>query len=199
MYAYIKGTLEEKTTDSIVIETAGIGYKIYVSEHTMSRLGEIGEKIKIYTHYHVREDNISLYGFMTNEELKMFELLLQVSGIGAKTAIAMLSNITPSKFALAIISNDLKTLTKIPGIGNKSAQRMVLELKDKLKTQTAIEDSGEEIAEQKDNSESINEAGQALQILGYNKSEISKVFDKFATHNLSTEELIKEALKRLAR
>lgn len=198
MYAYIKGTLEEKSTDSIVVETAGIGYKIYVSEHTMAKLGEIGEKVKIYTHYHVREDNISLYGFMSNEELKMFELLLQVSGIGAKTAIAMLSNITPSKFALAIISNDLKTLTKIPGIGNKSAQRMVLELKDKLKTQTAIEDDEEE-ATPNDNSESINEAGQALQILGYNKSEISKVFDKFDTHNLSTEELIKEALKRLAR
>lgn len=198
MYAYIKGTLEEKSTDSIVVETAGIGYKIYVSEHTMAKLGEIGEKVKIYTHYHVREDNISLYGFMSNEELKMFELLLQVSGIGAKTAIAMLSNITPSKFALAIISNDLKTLTKIPGIGNKSAQRMVLELKDKLKTQTAIEDDEEETIPN-DNSESINEAGQALQILGYNKSEISKVFDKFDTHNLSTEELIKEALKRLAR
>ena len=198
MYAYIKGTLEEKSTDSIVVETAGIGYKIYVSEHTMAKLGEIGEKVKIYTHYHVREDNISLYGFMSNEELKMFELLLQVSGIGAKTAIAMLSNITPSKFALAIISNDLKTLTKIPGIGNKSAQRMVLELKDKLKTQTAIEDDEEE-TKPNDNSESINEAGQALQILGYNKSEISKVFDKFDTHNLSTEDLIKEALKRLAR
>ncbi len=198
MYAYIKGTLEEKSTDSIVVETAGIGYKIYVSEHTMAKLGEIGENIKIYTHYHVREDNISLYGFMSNEELKMFELLLQVSGIGAKTAIAMLSNITPSKFALAIISNDLKTLTKIPGIGNKSAQRMVLELKDKLKTQTAIEDDEEETTPN-DNSESINEAGQALQILGYNKSEISKVFDKFDTHNLSTEDLIKEALKRLAR
>ena len=198
MYAYIKGTLEEKSTDSIVVETAGIGYKIYVSEHTMANLGEIVEKVKIYTHYHVREDNISLYGFMSNEELKMFELLLQVSGIGAKTAIAMLSNITPSKFALAIISNDLKTLTKIPGIGNKSAQRMVLELKDKLKTQTAIEDDEEETTPN-DNSESINEAGQALQILGYNKSEISKVFDKFDTHNLSTEDLIKEALKRLAR
>ena len=198
MYAYIKGTLEEKSTDSIVVETTGIGYKIYVSEHTMAKLGEIGEKVKIYTHYHVREDNISLYGFMSNEELKMFELLLQVSGIGAKTAIAMLSNITPSKFALAIISNDLKTLTKIPGIGNKSAQRMVLELKDKLKTQTAIEDDEEETTPN-DNSESINEAGQALQILGYNKSEISKVFDKFDTHNLSTEDLIKEALKRLAR
>ena len=198
MYAYIKGTLEEKSIDSIVVETTGIGYKIYVSEHTMAKLGEIGEKVKIYTHYHVREDNISLYGFMSNEELKMFELLLQVSGIGAKTAIAMLSNITPSKFALAIISNDLKTLTKIPGIGNKSAQRMVLELKDKLKTQTAIEDDEEETTPN-DNSESINEAEQALQILGYNKSEISKVFDKFDTHNLSTEDLIKEALKRLAR
>ena len=198
MYAYIKGTLEEKTTDSIVVETAGIGYKIYVSEHTMQKLGEIGEKVKIYTHYHVREDNISLYGFLSNEELKMFELLLQVSGIGAKTAITMLSNITPSKFALAIISNDLKTLTKIPGIGNKSAQRMVLELKDKLKTQTAIE-ATEETQEQPDNNESISEAGQALQILGYNKGEITKVFDKIDTHNLSTEELIKEALKRLAR
>lgn len=198
MYAYIKGTLEEKTTDSIVVETAGIGYKIYVSEHTMEKLGELGEKIKIYTHYHVREDNISLYGFSSNEELKMFELLLQVSGIGAKTAIAMLSNITPSKFALAIISNDLKTLTKIPGIGNKSAQRMVLELKDKLKTQTAIEEENEEIVAN-DNSEAISEAGQALQILGYNKNEISKAFDKFDTHNLSTEELIKEALKLLAR
>ena len=101
----------------------------------------------------------------------------------------MLSNITPSKFALAIISNDLKTLTKIPGIGNKSAQRMVLELKDKLKTETA----------KQNNNESISEAGQALQILGYNKGEIAKVFDKIETHNLTTEELIKEALKHLAR
>lgn len=111
----------------------------------------------------------------------------------------MLSNITPSKFALAIISNDLKTLTKIPGIGNKSAQRMVLELKDKLKTETAIEGSDEDALVQQDNNESISEAGQALQILGYNKGEITKVFDKIETHNLTTEELIKEALKHLAR
>ena len=110
----------------------------------------------------------------------------------------MLSNITPSKFALAIISNDLKTLTKIPGIGNKSAQRMVLELKDKLKTETAIEGADEEVLVQ-NNNESISEAGQALQILGYNKGEIAKVFDKIETHNLTTEELIKEALKHLAR
>lgn len=198
MYAYIKGTLEEKAKDCVVIETAGIGYKIYVSENTMNKLGELGEKVKIYTHYHVREDNISLYGFNSNEELKMFELLLQVSGVGAKTAIAMLSNITPSKFALAIISNDLKTLTQIPGIGNKSAQRMVLELKDKLKTEKSIENVETQELET-DNSEAVNEAMQALQILGYNKNEISKVFEKIEITKLSTEEIIKNALKMLAR
>lgn len=196
MYAYIKGTLEEKAKDSIVIEVSGIGYRIYISEQTMAKLGELGETVKVYTHYHVREDNISLYGFLTNEELKMFELLLQVSGIGAKTAIAMLSNITPSQFAIAIISNDLKTLTKIPGIGNKSAQRMVLELKDKLKTEEAI--NHEENIEV-DNDENIQEAAQALQILGYSKTEINKIFDKVNLKGLTTEEIIKVSLKHLAR
>ena len=199
MYAYIKGTLEEKAKDSIVIETAGIGYKIYISEKTMMTLGELGEKIKIYTHYHVREDNISLYGFTSNEELKMFELLLQVSGIGAKTAITMLSNITPSQFALAVISNDIKELVKIPGIGTKSAQRMILELKDKLKVENAIEEKSETKSDEISNVEAINEATQALQILGYNKAEIKRVFEKIQLKNVSTEEIIKSALKNLAR
>ncbi len=199
MYAYIKGTLEEKAKDSIVVETAGIGYKIYISEKTMMTLGELGEKIKIYTHYHVREDNISLYGFTSNEELKMFELLLQVSGIGAKTAITMLSNITPSQFALAVISNDIKELVKIPGIGTKSAQRMILELKDKLKVENAIEEKSETKTEEISNVEAINEATQALQILGYNKAEIKRVFEKIQLKNASTEDIIKNALKNLAR
>ena len=199
MYAYIKGTLEEKAKDSIVIETAGIGYKIYISEKTMMTLGELGEKIKIYTHYHVREDNISLYGFTSNEELKMFELLLQVSGIGAKTAITMLSNITPSQFALAVISNDIKELVKIPGIGKKTAARMILELKDKLKVENAIEEKSETKSEEISNVEAINEATQALQILGYNKAEIKRVFEKIQLKNVSTEEIIKSALKNLAR
>lgn len=197
MYAYIKGTLEEKAKDSIVLDVGGIGYRIYISDQAMSKLGELGEKVKVYTHYHVREDNISLYGFLSNEELKMFELLLQVSGIGAKTAIAMLSNITPSQFAIAIISNDIKTLTKIPGIGTKSAQRIVLELKDKLKTEDAI--SKDEEITVINNDENIQEAMQALQILGYSKTEISKIFDKVNVKGLSTEEIIKISLKHLAR
>ena len=198
MYAYIKGTLDEKTKDSIVIDVGRIGYRIYLSEQSMAKLGELGENIKVYTHYHVREDNISLYGFLSNEELKMFELLIQVSGIGAKTAITMLSNITPSQFAIAIISNDIRTLTKIPGVGNKSAQRMVLELKDKLKTDDAITKT-EEVKENVVSNENTEEAVQALQILGYNKNEINKILDKLDLKGLSTEEIIKLALKQLAR
>ncbi len=198
MYAYIKGTLEEKTKDSIVIDAGGIGYRIFISEQSLSKLGELGETIKVYTHYHVREDNISLYGFLNNEELKMFELLLQVSGIGAKTAIVALSHISASQFALAVISNDISKLTKIPGIGNKSAQRIVLELKDKLKTEDGINTS-QEPEENVVDTEIADEAMQALQILGYNKNDITKTFKKMKIANLSTEDIIKEALKYLSR
>ena len=104
MYAYIKGTLAIKANDYVVIDVNGVGYKIFMSGTAIDKLGETDETVKVYTHYYVREDNISLYGFITNEELRMFELLLSVSGIGAKSAIAMLSAITPSEFALSVIS-----------------------------------------------------------------------------------------------
>ena len=165
MLAYIKGILEIKTKGYIVVEAGGLGYKIFMPESTIAKAGNIGDKVQIHTFMRVREDDVSLYGFLTNEELRMFELLLSVSGIGAKGALGILSNITPSQFALAVISNDVEILKKVPGIGPKTAQRAILELKDKLKTQTAIEDDEEETTPN-DNSESINEAGQALQILG---------------------------------
>ena len=134
MYAYIRGSLEIKSNDHVIVEANGIGYRIFMSSNAIQRLGDLNSIVKVFTHYHVREDNISLYGFCNLEELRMFELLISVSGVGAKSAIAILSNITPSKFALAVISNDVKELTKLPGIGAKSAQRIILELKDKLKT-----------------------------------------------------------------
>ena len=127
MFSYINGILDSKSTDYVVIDVNGIGYKIYMSSTAIDKIGETGEKIKIHTHYYVREDNISLYGFLSNDELKMFELLLQVSGIGAKSAIVILSCISPSSFALAVISNDISKLTKIQGIGAKTAARIVLE------------------------------------------------------------------------
>ena len=161
-------------------------------------LGEIGEIVKVHTHYYVREDNISLYGFNTNEELRMFELLLQVSGIGAKSAITMLSEISPSSFALAVISDDISQLVKIPGIGKKTAARIVLELKDKLKTEEAITQT-EEVKLSISNEEETSEAIAALQVLGYTKREIEKALENVDTKNLQLEEIIKQGLKNLAR
>ena len=201
MYAYIKGSLEEKSSNYVVVETGGIGYKIFMSNIAINNVGEIGDKVKVYTHYYVREDNISLYGFLSNEELRMFELLLQVSGIGAKSAISMLSNISPSSFALAVLTNDINALKKIPGIGAKSAQRIVLELQDKMKKETlanAEEVEQVEITSQVD-SQNVTDAIQALQILGYNKREIDKAFEKIANKDVSTEELIKKGLILLSK
>lgn len=202
MFAYLKGSLEEKSTNFVVIDVGGVGYKVYMSVSSIEKIGELGNKVKVHTHYHVREDDISLYGFLSNEELKMFELLLSVSGIGAKSAITMLSNITPSAFAVAVISNDIKSLTKIPGVGNKSAQRIVLELKDKLKNEDAISKDGEisdATVESVDSSTNSSDAFAALIMLGYSRPEVNRVIDKIDTKGLSTEDIIKVALKYLAR
>lgn len=201
MFAYLKGSLEEKSTNFVVIDVGGVGYKVFMSASTISKIGELGSIVKVHTHYHVREDDISLYGFLSNEELKMFELLLSVSGIGAKSAITMLSNITPSAFAVAVISNDIKSLTKIPGVGQKSAQRIVLELKDKLKNEDAISkvDDKAVTVESVDSSANSSDAFAALIMLGYSRPEVNKAIEKIDTSNLSTEDIIKVALKYLAR
>ena len=200
MFAYIKGSLEGKANNYVVIDVSGIGYKIFMSETAIENLGEIGDNVKVYTHYHVREDEISLYGFLTNEELRMFELLISVSGVGAKSAISMLSNISPSSFALAVISNDTTKLVKIPGIGAKTAARIVLELKDKLKTEETITNSksNKEIKEAIKEDNKVSEAISALQVLGYNKKEIEKAFENLDTDILSVEDLIRKGLTILS-
>lgn len=201
MIAYIKGTLEEKSSKYVVIDVMGVGYKIFMSDRAINELGEIGDKVKVHTHYHVREDDISLFGFLTNEELRMFELLIQVSGIGAKSAITILANIDASTFALAVLANDVDSLKKIPGVGPKSAQRIILELQDKLKKDNAemIQAGKEEIEKEVKHSQNVEEAVQALQILGYNKREIEKAFDKLANTDVSVEELIKKGLSILSK
>lgn len=200
MFSYIKGILVAKSIGYVIIDVGGVGFKIFMSETSIKKLGETGEEIKVFTHMQVREDDISLYGFTTNEELRMFELLISVSGVGAKSAIAMLSNISPSSFALAVISNDIKSLTKIPGIGSKTAQRIVLELKDKLKTEESISNNSNEeiiVAIQDDNKTS--EAVQALKVLGYTSVEIEKVLRTLDTNNMSVEDIIRKALINLGR
>ncbi len=219
MLAYIKGTLEMKMTGYIVIDVGGLGYKIFMSEAGIEKVGNIGETIKVHTYYKVREDDISIYGFNTLEELKMFELLISVSGVGAKTALTMLAVCEPSEFALAVIAEDIKTLTGIPGIGAKSAQRIILELKDKITKEQQIENINKQInsrtktkakAEEEnevenklqaviENNNKVTEAMAALQVLGYNKKEIEKVFTKLDKNELSIEELIKKGLNLLGK
>ena len=194
MFAYIKGSLEMKFKNYIVIDVGGLGYKIFMSENAINTIGNIGDITKVYTYYRVREDDVSIYGFKTQEELRMFELLLSVSGVGAKSALVMLSCIEPSDFAIAVISNDVKVLTKIPGIGNKSAQRIILELKDKLKDIQAEEDIPSSKETHVDNSENIQEAISGLMVLGYSRKDIEKAFEHLDIDNLSVEDLIKKGL-----
>ncbi len=197
MLAYIKGSLEMKYKNYVVIDVGGLGYKVFMSENAINSLGEIGEVIKVHTYYRVREDDISIYGFKTQEELRMFELLISVSGVGAKSALVMLSCIEPSEFAIAVISNNVKLLTQVPGIGPKSAQRIILELKDKLKAEQSELDE-EKLENQKLNSikvsENIQEATSGLMVLGYTRKDIEKAFKHLDVDSLSVEDLIKKGL-----
>ena len=197
MLAYIKGTLEMKMTGYIVIDVGGLGYKVFMSESGIEKLGNIGDTVKVHTFYKVREDDISIFGFKTQEELRMFELLLGVSGVGAKSALVMLSCIEPSEFAIAVISNNVKLLTQVPGIGTKSAQRIILELKDKLKAEQSELDQ-EKIENAKAKSakvnENVQEAISGLMVLGYSRKEIEKAFEHLAVESLSIEDLIKKGL-----
>ena len=194
MFAYIKGSLEMKSSGYIVIDINGLGYKIFMSQSNIDTIGELHDIVKVFTYVKVREDDISIFGFKTQEQLKMFELLISVSGVGAKSALVMLSCIEPSDFAIAVISNDVKVLTKVPGIGNKSAQRIILELKDKLKEEQIEEKLKDSSKKNKDNSENINEAISGLMVLGYSKKDIEKAFEHLDIDNLSIEDLIKKGL-----
>ena len=199
MFAYIKGSLEIKFKNYVVIDVGGLGYKIFMPENDINSIGEIGEIVKVFTYYRVREDDISIFGFKTQEQLRMFELLLSVSGVGAKSALVMLSCIEPSEFAIAVISNNVKLLTQIPGIGPKSAQRIILELKDKLKSEQNEEQIEESKAKSIKVNENVQEAISGLMVLGFSKKDIEKAFEHLTVETLSVEELIKKGLILLSK
>ncbi len=199
MIGYIKGKIEVKTKDYVISDVNGVGYKIFMSDKSINSI-EKGNEVKIYTFMKVREDDISLYGFLNNEELITFEQLISVGGIGAKSAITVLSNISPSKFALSVITNDVNTLKKLPGIGAKTAQRIILELKDKMKTNDAVDSkSVENLSDNIEINNNIQDAIEALCVLGYMRKDVENVLSKINTDNLSVEEIIKQGLKFLGR
>lgn len=201
MYAYIKGILAELNTDSIVIENQGIGYQLYVSLQALEELPAIGMEVKVYTYLHVREDAMVLFGFPDREDLKMFQMLLTVSGVGPKGALGILSALSGDDLRFAILSGDSKAIAKAPGIGAKTAQRVILELKDKVSLEDAFETKTAHIAggNVMVNGTVKNEAIQALVALGYSSSEAMKAVSQVEiSQEHKVEDVLKLALKHMA-
>lgn len=201
MYAYIKGILAEVNTDSIVIENQGIGYQVYVSLQALEELPAIGMEVKVYTYLYVREDAMVLFGFPDREDLKMFQMLLTVSGVGPKGALGILSALSGDDLRFAILSGDSKAIAKAPGIGAKTAQRVILELKDKVSLEDAFETKTAHITggNVTVNGTVKNEAIQALVALGYSSSEAMKAVSQVEiSQEHKVEDVLKLALKHMA-
>ncbi|MBQ4521488.1 MAG: Holliday junction branch migration protein RuvA [Lachnospiraceae bacterium] len=196
MIAYINGVLEGVMKDQIIVETYGVGYLIKVPQTVIQKLPNLHENVKVFTHQYVREDEISLFGFTTWEELNVFELLITISGIGPKAALSILSYLTVDEFKIAVMSQDAKALTKAQGIGLKGAQRILIELKDKI-TFSFEEEGGMDVKASSADTDKVNDAIMAMVSLGYSNTEafraVNAVKDK---DSLSVDALIKEALKK---
>ncbi|MBR3029544.1 MAG: Holliday junction branch migration protein RuvA [Bacteroidales bacterium] len=196
MYDYVKGRLEELNPAQAVVEAGGFGYRILISLQTYSALeSKVGSEVKVYLYHYLREDDEGFFGFSTKDERSLFELLISVSGVGPSTARMVLSSMTSDELSAAIVAEDINKIKSIKGIGLKSAQRMVLELKDKI-----VKGGGKDAsfigAQGNPNRE---EAATALVLLGFPKAAVEKVLDKIVKDNkdASLEELIKQALKML--
>ena len=200
MFNHIRGKLTDKGTDYVVIDVNGIGFKIYTSVNSINESGRVGlsDDVTFYTYLYIKEGIMDLYGFFTKEELKLFTMLISVSGVGAKGAIAILSVNTPSKVAVSIVTGDVKAITKAQGVGPKIAQRVVLELKDKVGNDFLT--SGVEIDNTEvftEDTDSKAEAVSALVVLGYSAYEAKKAVAKVDNSVTDVEEIIKLSLKNL--
>ena len=201
MYSYIKGELAEVNTDHIVIDVGGIGYMIYIPAQSLNYLPGIGEMLKVHTYLYMREDAMILYGFLTKDDLEMFKLLITVSGIGPKGGLAVLSTLSSDDLRFAVLSGDSKAISKAPGIGSKTAQRVIIDLKDKLSLEDAFEKKLEHENEKinvSSNSQVKNDAVMALNALGYSSTESLKAVSKVEiTDDMDVEDVLKLALKNM--
>ncbi|SHD76884.1 Holliday junction branch migration protein RuvA [Schnuerera ultunensis] len=193
MYEYIIGKVVSIKEDYIVLDNNGIGYRIYTSKNSLMNL-EIHEKITMYIYFNLREDGVYLYGFITEEELNMFNLLLLVSKVGPKVGLNILSTLTPNQIKLAILKNDSNILCNAPGVGKKTASRIILELKDRVDKEDIVEDENIII----DNDE-VEIAIDGIMSLGYSRNEVIKVINKIDTSKMVTEDIIREVLKRISK
>lgn len=196
MYYYIKGKLAYKGDNYIVVDAGGVGYMIFTSLHNIEESGTIGSQITVYTYLAVKEDALDLYGFLTVEEKEMFMRLLSVSGVGPKAALAVLSSLNISKLVTAIITGDAKSIMKAQGVGMKVAQRIILDLKDKVSTEFLDDIADNEKIDLAPVTDNKAEALSALVVLGYSSHDAQRALSMLSA-DLSTEELIKKALVNL--
>lgn len=206
MISYIKGELTEISEEGIVIEANGLGYEVRMPLSSLSGLPRTGSQIKIFTYLHVREDAVGLFGFLTRDDLKVFKLLITVNGIGPKGALGILSSITPDDLRFAVLSDDVKTIAKAPGIGTKTAGKLILELKDKLKLEDAFE---QKLTNQLEGQLNLSgtgmnladvrkEAIEALVVLGYSQADAAKAVRNIELkEGMTSEDVLKQSLKRL--
>lgn len=203
MIAYLKGEVVEIEEDKLILECGTIGYNISMPASALDGTLRPGQEVKIHTHLHVREDAMQLYGFLTRDDLKMFRMLLGVSGIGPKAALGILSGLSADELRFAVLSDDVKTISRAPGVGKKTAQKMILELKDKLDLQEAfdtktmhVQDASQ--AETRDLADARKEAVQALTALGYSGSEALRAVKQVdMSPDMNVEEILKQALKKM--
>ena len=195
MFAHFDGIVAEKTADSIVLDVNGVGYLLYVSGATLQMCPAVGERFKLYSILNVREDAMELYGFYSREEKAMYERLRGVNGVGSRTALQILSSMSVRDLSIALVSGDAAALTRVPGIGKKIAQRLVLELKDKV-DDDQLTGSGASVVP-KQNAGPEGEAVAALVALGYSASEAAKAVSRVAGQTDKTDEMVFLALKSL--
>ena len=200
MISYISGIYAGHSTDAVVIECGGIGFCIRVPETVLNRLPAKNSEFKLYTYLHVKEDAMQLYGFFTKDDLEVFKLLLNVNGIGPKAALGVLSGLTADELRFAVLSDDAATIAKAPGIGKKTAQKLILELKDKFSLEEAFQSKLSHVQEKSAGSmqDGTGEAVQALVALGYSNTEALQAVRKVeGSGEMDTEEILKAALKHL--
>lgn len=198
MIAYISGTLADAGENYIIIDNNGMGYKLFVSGKFIDSLAAIGDSIKVYTYMYIREDELTLYGFISEDELKIFKILIGISGVGPKAAMSILTSLTINELYMAVMSDDVKTVSKANGIGAKGASRIILELKDKLKMEDMMNAAYDSAVNNDNSSNDKKDVIMALVGLGYSNSEAALAVKKVgSTENMDSEQLLKAALKKL--
>ena len=202
MIQFIRGELVSYEEDRVLIDVGGVGYGIFMSGSAMSKLPQVGREVKIHTYLNVKEDAMQLFGFLTRDDLKVFKLLIGVNGIGPKGGLAILSVLSPDDLRFAVMANDVKAISSAPGIGKKTAEKIILELKDKLSIEDALEHAVSKEIVPSGNTENyhevMSEAVQALVALGYGNTESLKAVKQVdITENMGANEVLKQALKHM--